>query len=1009
MAFRPDVVTVFEVWQNVFSDYPHPVSKQIHDLTKKWLLDLEEKFHEGEYPRDHGEWSALERGEEDGLEERLRVLLLRSGRAFSASVGDYLKKLQSKKRVWRKAAADVLAFSPILAEVQPKGLADLMLARLMRELPEVAIRKGRASGHFHGFSHHDWDGLALDDDHTYFPASPLREPFHSLLKHDPSEAIRLLKELSNHAITAWRQLQRLDQGRHAVPIPLVLEFPWGRQEFWGDQKVYAWSRGSWGPHVVESGLMAIEDWAVSAIKGGRSADEVLRQIVEGHESIAMLSVAAAIALEFNIRSTTTLPLATNQRLWGWDIARMVAAGSRANLIGFQSESDARHHAAVAESNQRASRRLELRGLAMIFVLGNDDLAAAASAEICAFPNNLPVSWEEERLDEPHMAGLLRTAEIWAELGKRENYKLVASENDSGVFVQLENPQAKGLDIDAIKLRQDRMVQDYTLLNWVHGTLEHNVLSASLTLEEAIRRAREIDSNDLFEGLQGIGDPDSDRRSAISGVAAVLLKFGTSAGADDTQWAGEICSRASAVQDDVSDHFFSGSVLLHHPALYAAIGFSALLNNGDLTAASHLVRLVGHRYEQVSLQAMRGLIEAWPTSSNVAWIGLTLGIEMSVVVRRSESINRNPTREAIALAAEKKALKALMDLDSTSAPLPKLSPPWVAEARKSSGKATDIQDRPNWRTPDIDLNWSLLPKIIKLIPVSHALSDPDKREMLLSWSEGLVAWLIERLQPSWAAGTEDKSERGSVDMFELRSNLFQYIAEVSRYLESSESLTRFLEPTFAANDKVAASLLRPYVRMLTCTIMDEPAISPHLLNLLKECAARILRHGEWRRAHWNEGKIYDDDLMELTRSLFFVAVGPASRASRFANGDWADVSIVLPFVDAFTESVGESVGVIDAFVSLCERSLEFYPPEAFIKQLMGILDRSSATPPGWRGTTLPNRLATLIQGFSQKRQPLPQGLALLMLRALDRLVDMGDRRAAAIQTSEIFKDVRMVVH
>jgi hypothetical protein len=31
----------------------------------------------------------------------------------------------------------------------------------------------------------------------------------------------------------------------------------------------------------------------------------------------------------------------------------------------------------------------------------------------------------------------------------------------------------------------------------------------------------------------------------------------------------------------------------------------------------------------------------------------------------------------------------------------------------------------------------------------------------------------------------------------------------------------------------------------------------------------------------------------------------------------------------------------------------------------------------------------------------------MLRILDLLVDMGDRRAAALQTSEIFKDVRLL--
>jgi hypothetical protein len=39
-------------------------------------------------------------------------------------------------------------------------------------------------------------------------------------------------------------------------------------------------------------------------------------------------------------------------------------------------------------------------------------------------------------------------------------------------------------------------------------------------------------------------------------------------------------------------------------------------------------------------------------------------------------------------------------------------------------------------------------------------------------------------------------------------------------------------------------------------------------------------------------------------------------------------------------------------------------------------------------------------------PLPPALAQAMLRILDKLVDMGDRRSAALQLSEIFKDVRL---
>lgn len=49
---------------------------------------------------------------------------------------------------------------------------------------------------------------------------------------------------------------------------------------------------------------------------------------------------------------------------------------------------------------------------------------------------------------------------------------------------------------------------------------------------------------------------------------------------------------------------------------------------------------------------------------------------------------------------------------------------------------------------------------------------------------------------------------------------------------------------------------------------------------------------------------------------------------------------------------------------------------------------------------------LIQRFSERKQPMPIGMAQKLLRALDSLVGMGDRRAAAVQLSEVFRSVRL---
>jgi hypothetical protein len=104
-------------------------------------------------------------------------------------------------------------------------------------------------------------------------------------------------------------------------------------------------------------------------------------------------------------------------------------------------------------------------------------------------------------------------------------------------------------------------------------------------------------------------------------------------------------------------------------------------------------------------------------------------------------------------------------------------------------------------------------------------------------------------------------------------------------------------------------------------------------------------------------------------------------------------------------VGDVPHVIGSFLTLCENAVEHYPPSVFIDQIGQILSKQPGVPVGWYGTTIPSRIAALVHAFAERSQPLPAQLAQDMLLVLDRLVDMGDRRSAALQTSEIFRNVR----
>jgi hypothetical protein len=304
----------------------------------------------------------------------------------------------------------------------------------------------------------------------------------------------------------------------------------------------------------------------------------------------------------------------------------------------------------------------------------------------------------------------------------------------------------------------------------------------------------------------------------------------------------------------------------------------------------------------------------------------------------------------------------------------------------------------WRDPDVFLRWDFLPKVLKLVPVECAMADARRRPAFLALCDGLVAWTMERLEPSWRedAGGRD---RNRAELFEWRYGLYGFLAKVALHMEAEEAQRRFLEPAFALEDELAASLVRPFANMLACAIMDLPSVEARTIGLLEACTRRVLGDKTWDETRHRRGELYGFDLPDLVRILLFVQVEHAD----FANGDWREVASVLPVVDPFVRAVGDVPAVASSFLTLCERALDHYPAELFVEQVTVVLANQIGTPIGWRGSTIPGRIAALLQEFAQRAQPLSTTLAQGMLRVLDRLVDMGDRRCAALQASELFRN------
>lgn len=1010
----PDVVSAFEVWQNKFSHYRNWVSERIVQTCLAWLYHIQHLQHRRKFSTDRGVWDEIEdrRDGLDELESTIRALVLNSSLSQGSLVTQYLRDLRHLEQMPRQVVQDVFTHASLLSQACPTELVDFTLSVVCKNLPVVVKKDIRSRDYLvpHSFGHFEWDHLSIDDHASFFPAAPTREPFHSLLQYTPDQGRRLVREIANHAIRSWRQLHRLSHEKDGTPIPLVMQFPWGRQVFWGDSRLYLGARGCFGPSIVNSGWMALEAWAFRELEKGSLVDDVLKAVLEKQQSVGALAVAAAIALQVQHTSLVTLPIATNQRLWHWDIRRQVQdMAQTANLIGFIKPQDRLHGLAVKEGNERPVRRSDVRSLGTLMVLRGGELGVQAAGAIRGFSGDLPFDYAEQREDVGVRSDLARTAEIWGELGKLENYRAELSPDESNLVISHENPKATREDIQTMQAQHSEMERYLVLLNWAYSYFDDGKLKESLTLEAAAAAAKELDSEDLFATGHEHMELGHQRQSAVASVAAILLLENSEAHFD---WAAEVCVRAMQTPEVAQCFFTRTAMLMHHPVLYAAKGLGACFTIAEddedvKLLQSFLTELCAHPYEQIAVAAFGALLGAWSRYPDIAWAAMrlvsTLALFEAQYVPEGNAEERRYSRIHGVVVEE---LQRLRDGAFVAGALPTWPEPWVQitdgdaiQARRRRGRTVDAE----WRVSPVHVDTSLLEKVLQAIPLEAALADQAHAVLFLDWCEGLAKWTIERIAPAWARNRRDLDDTYGPDYFEWRRHLYRFLAQIALKLSVEEGTRRFLQPAMATNDEAFASLGECFTGHLIAQVADSPEIPQGALELLFVVVQRVLAYRGWR--HAGHGWLSEQDFVGIVKHLFFADLGYAGGAVRFANRNWAEVGAVIPVFEPILRAHGSVTFVARAWMDLCESSFEHYPVQHFVDSVEHLLV-GEGLPPGWRNTQLPGRLSGLIQRFSERQQPMPLAMAEKLLRALDRLVDMGDRRAAAVQLSEVFRSVRV---
>src|SRR5580704_3125316 len=226
------------------------------------------------------------------LPTSLRVIVMRSARAYPGPATALFARAVTNRRMRRAAYSDLMSFTPTMVHVSTDAIVAVAKAEILGELPkDKADREEREHResieriariraipeskrtedeqraldcHFYpiGADRYDVDDIGIERHHSYYyPPSALHEPFATLLSKKPEAGLGLIRDLANQATEGWHQVHLIDCRRLGTPIPVRLKFPWGEQELWGDWHIYNWFKGQLAPNPLECAFLALGLWS----------------------------------------------------------------------------------------------------------------------------------------------------------------------------------------------------------------------------------------------------------------------------------------------------------------------------------------------------------------------------------------------------------------------------------------------------------------------------------------------------------------------------------------------------------------------------------------------------------------------------------------------------------------------------------------------------------------------------------------------------------------------------
>lgn len=1030
----PHVVELFGVWQNMCADFANAISGKLIAICDEWLIDLETKNSE--------RWEGLKSDTRDSLAGELRKLILRAARSYPEPAGRALDRMMTWERRPDGVLKPVFGLSIVLAQTFPEKLAQFVRIEVLDELPkDERDRKRREQDEYYarlkaarekpeaersegekrmlahpsifhsmGSDRYDYDHIGIDRGGTlFYPPAPSHEPFDALFQFAPDEARALVRDIANHAMTGWRQIHEINPQQYGTMIPIEIDFPWGRQTVWGNQRSYSWYFGEGGPQPLEAAFLALMHWAHKKLEEGTDLDELIRQVTEGHDGVAALGLAVSLAIERNERSPGLRALLKSQRLWVYDFVRQVQEGSRGiNLFGFdpREQMNAKQKEGDAYLKGRNYRHTALKDLAYLYALSDDEAERKAFiSDIALFPANLPYDVEEQVGHEASEVKMRERAQAWAEFANKDNYGLArVPGNENAVQVVYRDPTPKSEDRQAELEENANSLRDFSMVAWAAQSLSKGELDGRMTVEDAVTFARTRDEASLLLKIDEAGT--GMKQTGVVACAAVVIRFGSSP--ENVEWAWSIIDRMAGASEEDGPFRYSKNAMDPRSFYMAAIKRDLETSAPRPTSAPRLLTMAADPNPHISQTAFSGLFHAQVLPEALVWNAGILASELfssHFPSRPHDDDDEEKEPNKARLHREAALARAIDRLKTTRPGETFIAPPpaWVRQPDKPRGRVRRGEDEEAWTYPTFDFNPQYAADVLKQFPIEEWAQNDERRERVLAYAAELVSWTAERMFPSFAAEDDDKSSQ----LYEWIESVARLVARVIVHVPTDAAALALIEPIIRHDRRDVLQFADDLTDQITRRyIYDAAELPERAIKVLDLLMTRMLAERDFSPTSYRPGEIRDRHLDTMLRSFLLISAKDCPGAARFANGKWDDLPALLPQINRLMAAAGWADAVMDKFLTLSERSVDRLPIEDFERVVSASMDAEGFRLERWNAAGIPASISGVIQGLADANYPLTREQARGLLVILDRLVDVGDRRAAALQQSEHFRGIQV---